>query len=93
MTTHATASPTGGSGASWHRLRSTAVHAGARTIAVTENSEESSSINFRRSVKYGLGVLATSLQVWAARVGIARARFLNPDGRRLEVDVSPTDAE
>ena len=34
---------------------------------------EASSINFRRSSIYGLGVLKTSLQLVAARLGISRA--------------------
>ena len=44
---------------------------------------EASSINFKRSVVYGLGVLATSvayrLDVW----GLKRHRIFSPTGRRL----------
>jgi hypothetical protein len=36
---------------------------------------EASSINFRRSAVYGLGVLGTSLQLAAARWGIFRSRI------------------
>lgn len=46
--------------------------------------EEASSINFRRSVTYGLGVLATSWQLFAQRRGFARYRIFDPGGRRLE---------
>jgi len=42
----------------------------------TRYFEEASSINFRRSVVYGLGVIGVSLAVLAARMGLARAAFL-----------------
>jgi glycosyltransferase involved in cell wall biosynthesis len=45
--------------------------------------EEASSINFRRSVVYGIGVLWTSLQVFLQRHGIAHFDILREDGRRL----------
>ncbi len=44
---------------------------------------ESSSINFARSVKYGFGVLGTSLRYVAYRAGIDRYPFLRDGGRRL----------
>jgi glycosyltransferase involved in cell wall biosynthesis len=46
--------------------------------------EEASSINFSRSVRYGLGVLWTSLQVFAQRKGIAKQKLFDPQGRRLD---------
>jgi glycosyltransferase involved in cell wall biosynthesis len=45
--------------------------------------EEASSINFQRSVKYGLGVLTTSLQAFLQRKKLAKFRIFDPDGRRL----------
>ena len=45
--------------------------------------EEASSINFRRSLKYGLGVLQVSLQAFVQRKGLARVRIFDPAGRRL----------
>ncbi len=42
-----------------------------------------SSINFRRSVRYGFGVLATALEFRLARMGLVRPRRLSPEGRRL----------
>lgn len=39
---------------------------------------EASSINFRRSVVYGLGVLGVSLETLVARLGIARSDYLRP---------------
>jgi glycosyltransferase involved in cell wall biosynthesis len=45
---------------------------------------DSSSISFRRSVAYGIGVLRTSLQYVLARNGIREYPFLNPSGRKLE---------
>ncbi len=45
--------------------------------------EEASSINFRRSMRYGLGVLWCSLQLFLQRHGIASFRIFDPAGRRL----------
>jgi glycosyltransferase involved in cell wall biosynthesis len=50
----------------------------------TKYFEEASSINFRRSVKYGFGVLGTTLQFALQRVGLAHFRIFSPKGRRLE---------
>ena len=50
--------------------------------------EEASSINFRRSVRYGFGVLLTSLQAFLHRKGLAQFRIFDPKGRRLDPDVT-----
>jgi glycosyltransferase involved in cell wall biosynthesis len=50
----------------------------------TKYFDEASSINFRRSVKYGLGVLATSLQFAFERFGLAHYKIFSDAGRRLE---------
>ena len=44
---------------------------------------EASSIDFRRSCTYGVGVVTTSLQYRAARLGWARPRIFDPAGPRL----------
>ncbi len=44
---------------------------------------EASSINFRRSVRYGLGCLGVSLQFFVNRRGWARFPIFDPAGRRL----------
>lgn len=44
---------------------------------------EASSINFRRSVVYGLGVLGTSLRYRMHRAGLRRDRLFDPAGRKL----------
>jgi hypothetical protein len=44
---------------------------------------EASSINFRRSVKYGFGVLGTALEYRLAKMGGSRPARLSEDGRRL----------
>jgi hypothetical protein len=44
---------------------------------------EASSINFRRSVVYGLGVLATALGYRLDRWGVRRSPIFSPHGRRL----------
>ena len=48
--------------------------------------EEASSINFSRSVTYGLGVLGTSFQLFLHRKGIASYDIFADDGRRLKVE-------
>lgn len=50
---------------------------------------EASSINFRRSVKYGFGVLGTAIEYRLAKLGLARPRRLATDGRRLDVVARP----
>jgi glycosyltransferase involved in cell wall biosynthesis len=52
----------------------------------TKYFEEASSINFRRSVKYGLGVLATSIQFKLQKWGLAHLPRFSKDGRRLRTD-------
>ena len=44
---------------------------------------EASSINLRRSIIYGLGVLLTALRFRLHKWQLLRARFLSADGRRL----------
>jgi glycosyltransferase involved in cell wall biosynthesis len=67
------------------------VHFGFRIGEVscpTKYFEEASSINFRRSVTYGLGVLATTLQFALQRWGVWRFRIFDPKGRKLETNDS-----
>jgi glycosyltransferase involved in cell wall biosynthesis len=49
----------------------------------TKYFEEASSINFRRSVRYGFGVLGTSAKFLLHRWGVARFRLFDPNGRKL----------
>src|SRR5882724_9771192 len=49
----------------------------------TKYFAEASSINFRRSVKYGFGVLATSMQFALQKWGLAQSRIFSAQGRRL----------
>ncbi len=44
---------------------------------------EASSINFPRSVKYGLGVLATSVKFFLQKRGWGQCCIFSPQGRRL----------
>jgi glycosyltransferase involved in cell wall biosynthesis len=63
------------------------VHFGFRIGEVscpTKYFEEASSINFRRSVKYGLGVLETTLRFALERAGIAHSDIFSNEGKRLE---------
>jgi glycosyltransferase involved in cell wall biosynthesis len=47
---------------------------------------EASSINFFRSMKYGFGVLGTTLKCWLQRLGIVHYRLFSPTGRKLLMD-------
>jgi hypothetical protein len=63
------------------------VHFGFRIGEVscpTKYFDDASSINFRRSVKYGVGVLSTTMQFALQRFGLAHFRIFSPKGRRLE---------
>ncbi len=50
----------------------------------TKYFAEASSINFRRSLKYGFGVLATTLKFALQKAGFASFKIFNSEGRRLE---------
>ena len=50
----------------------------------TKYFPEASSINFQRSVKYGLGVLATTLQFALQKWGLAQFPLFSPTGRKLD---------
>jgi glycosyltransferase involved in cell wall biosynthesis len=68
------------------------VHFGFRIGEVscpTKYFEEASSINFRRSVTYGLGVLGVTLQFFFQRIGLANIPRFNPNGRKLEAEREP----
>jgi len=49
----------------------------------TKYFPEASSINFRRSVTYGLGVLGTAGKYLLHRFGVRRLRIFDPAGRKL----------
>jgi hypothetical protein len=51
--------------------------------------DDASSINFSRSVKYGLGVLAVSVQLFLQRKQLASFAIFDPNGRRLENSPQP----
>jgi hypothetical protein len=62
----------------------------------TKYFEEASSINFRRSVKYGFGVLATTIQFALQKWGAMHLPRFNRNGRKLEAEreayyASPTN--
>src|SRR6266496_3842722 len=65
------------------------VHFGFRIGEVscpTKYFEDASSINFRRSVKYGLDVLKTTLQFALQNWGLKSYPIFSPEGRRLTTD-------
>jgi len=49
----------------------------------TKYFEEASSINFRRSVVYGIGVLVTALKYFFQKIGLGNFPIFNEKGRRL----------
>ncbi|MFQ5698923.1 MAG: glycosyltransferase family 2 protein [Myxococcota bacterium] len=57
----------------------------AEVTCPTRYTAESSSIGFSRSVRYGLGVVRTSLEVRAAKLGLREPRYLSHAGRRLRL--------
>jgi glycosyltransferase involved in cell wall biosynthesis len=66
------------------------VHFGFRIGEVscpTKYFKEASSINFRRSVKYGLGVLGTTLEFALQKWGVARFAKFSPTGKKLPTDL------
>lgn len=65
------------------------IHFGYRIGEVscpTKYFGDASSINFARSVKYGFGVLSTSLKYWTQNRGLLRWRIFSPAGRKLLLD-------
>ena len=54
----------------------------------TKYFAEASSINFRRSVRYGFGVLGTAGKFLLQRSGLVKFRLFSAEGRRL----APTEA-
>ena len=54
----------------------------------TKYFPEASSINFRRSVKYGFGVLATTLQFALQKWGLGHYAIFDPAGRKLEPGIA-----
>jgi len=52
----------------------------------TKYFTEASSISFRRSLKYGIGVVLTSVKFRLQRMGLASFRIFNPQGHRLSSD-------
>src|SRR5271170_3419127 len=52
----------------------------------TKYFDDASSINFSRSVKYGFGVLATTLKCRLQQLGLAHYRLFSPAGRKLMLD-------
>jgi glycosyltransferase involved in cell wall biosynthesis len=55
----------------------------AEVTCPTSYFEEASSLSFRRSVTYGIGVLRAAASFRLARMGVAKPQFLNPNGRKL----------
>jgi glycosyltransferase involved in cell wall biosynthesis len=52
----------------------------------TKYFKEASSISFRRSVRYGFGVLRTTLTFTAHKLGIASSRMFKPHVRNVRLD-------
>lgn len=46
--------------------------------------EEASSINFSRSLRYGIGVLGVSVQLFLQRLSLASYPIFDPNGRKLD---------
>jgi glycosyltransferase involved in cell wall biosynthesis len=59
----------------------------------TKYCEEASSINFKRSVKYGLGVLATTVGFVAHKLGVFHAQRYDFKGRKVAPEYHSDNAE
>jgi hypothetical protein len=59
----------------------------------TKYFAEASSINFKRSVKYGLGVLHTTLKFSLQQHGLGRFSIFDPRGRKLSNAVLTEEME
>jgi glycosyltransferase involved in cell wall biosynthesis len=59
----------------------------------TKYFEEASSINFKRSVKYGLGVLATTVGFVAHKWGVLEAQRYDPSGKKLNQEYYSDNAQ
>jgi hypothetical protein len=55
----------------------------------TKYFPEASSINFRRSVTYGFGVLGTALRFRLHRWGLLRSALFEEEGKRLGEELPP----
>jgi glycosyltransferase involved in cell wall biosynthesis len=55
----------------------------------TKYFEEASSINFKRSVEYGLGVLSTTVSFVAHKWGLHRISRFDPEGKKIRNYYSP----
>lgn len=65
-----------------------AIYFGFRIGEVTSPTryfKEASSINFRRSVTYGFGVLSTAIKYRLAKLGLGGFNIFNPDGKKLSI--------
>jgi hypothetical protein len=65
------------------------VHFGFRIGEVscpTKYFPEASSINFKRSVQYGLGVLRTSIEFFLHHLGVTASPLFNANGQRLALE-------
>lgn len=51
----------------------------------TKYFPEASSINFRRSLTYGMGVVATTVKLTLQKWGLAHFRLFSPQGRKLDL--------
>ena len=70
-----------------NEMLSQAIYFGYRIGEITcptRYFDEASSINFRRSVKYGLGVLSTSMRYRLQKWGWKRSPIFNPEGCKLD---------
>jgi glycosyltransferase involved in cell wall biosynthesis len=59
----------------------------------TKYFDEASSINFRRSVRYGFGVLATTAKYVLQKMGVAGFRIFSERGRKLDLAYYSAPAE
>lgn len=75
-----------------NQILAQAVYSGFRIGEISCPSRyftEASSINFFRSVIYGLGVLKTGILFWGQKRGLWRSRLFDPSGKKLGLTPIP----
>jgi hypothetical protein len=79
-----------------NQILAQAISVGARIGEVscpTRYQTDSSSINLRRSIRYGLGVLRTSGQYWLCKHGVRHYHYLDFDPAVVAAPLPATDTE
>jgi len=59
----------------------------------TNYNKEASSISFKRSVVYGFGILSTAMKFILQKLGVARFRVFDENGRKLDIGAAKSSED